>query len=232
MTINASFMARPNKTSSLTVDSDIDFTGYDITADNFNGHQVDVDTIMGVTLYADHFKERTGAHNMVADNTATGFGVAPITISVTGGTDGDQPLDTTRDRQAHKITLYASQWVMFASMKVKKDTGAPTGTLVCRVRRADTDAVIQQSATTYDIASCTSSFVEKFFALPLPSTLYAGDVYVSFEVTAGTGAWNSNYCVVPTATGTTLPLWYKEGAGAWTANAATQMDGSVVVAAV
>jgi len=230
MTINVFPLSKELTTTNLVVDSNVDMTGYDFKADNVEGNEVHADTAR-----LDHVVEHTGAHGVKVDSAvastvgATGFASKLVQTTATGGADQDQPLDFTRDRQAHKITLAATEWILMASLLIKKDTGLPTGTLTCRVRRVDNDAIIQEAVNTFSLAACTAAFVEKTFVLNPPTALYAGAVYVSFEVVSGSGSWNANYCVVANGAGTTLPEYYKEGAGAWTAVANTQMDGKIVV---
>jgi len=56
-------MSKPNKTSSLTVDSNIDMTGYDFTADNVTGNVLHADTVE-----VDHLEELTASAGIAIDS--------------------------------------------------------------------------------------------------------------------------------------------------------------------
>jgi hypothetical protein len=75
MTITTTFLAKPNKTSSLTVDSDIDMAAYKIKADHLaestTAHGIVHDNnIVAPKLSVDHLAEKTTSHKVVFDNTA------------------------------------------------------------------------------------------------------------------------------------------------------------------
>jgi len=69
MTINIFPLSKSLTTTNLVVDSNVDMTGYDIKADNFNGNQASVDTVHATTIKVDHLGEHATSHTVVVDNT-------------------------------------------------------------------------------------------------------------------------------------------------------------------
>lgn len=79
MTIHVIPLSKSLTTTNLVVDSNVDMSGYDFTADNVNANQANVDTVHATTLATDHIKEHTGSHTIVLDNTC-----AAAALSTTG----------------------------------------------------------------------------------------------------------------------------------------------------
>ena len=193
MTINAVFMSKPNKTSSLTVDSDVDMTGYDFKADNVEANEVHADTTRtdhlyehtsahnilvdastdvllggGATLKADHLAEATASHGLVTATLGAFSGSATYTQASGGTEDG---LHATGNGSPYVI---ASGWskdfqkgtITGVVMNLKK-FGAPTGNAYCKIYKCvgttSTAPLLMGTSAALDISTLTTDFADITF---------------------------------------------------------------------
>jgi len=191
--ISSTFLAKPNKTSSLTVDSNVDMTGYDFKADNVEANEMHADTTRtdhlyehtlthnilvdastdillggGATLKADHLAEATTSHGLVTATLGAFTGTATYTQASGGTEDG---LHATGNGSPYTI---ASGWskdfqkgtITGVVMNLKK-FGAPTGNAYCKIYKCvgttSTAPLLMGTSAALDISTLTTDFADITF---------------------------------------------------------------------